>query len=56
MKQVEPYQQITELISSLSEMVRLRILRLLEAHELAVGEVAKVLQLPQSTVSRLEPG
>lgn len=33
-------------------MVRLRILRLLEVQELAVGEVARVLQLPQSTVSR----
>lgn len=33
-------------------MIRLRILRLLEAQELSVGEVAKVVQLPQSTVSR----
>ncbi len=32
--------------------MRLRMLRLLEAEELSVGEVAKVLQLPQSTVSR----
>jgi ArsR family transcriptional regulator len=32
--------------------MRLRILRLLEREELAVGEVAKVVQLPQSTVSR----
>jgi SAM-dependent methyltransferase len=52
MKETETHQSITELIANLSEMVRLRILRLLEAHELAVGEVAKVLQLPQSTVSR----
>ena len=52
MKDVETRQSITELIGNLSEMIRLRILRLLEAHELAVGEIAKVLQLPQSTVSR----
>lgn len=36
----------------LSDPARLRVLRALEAHELAVGEVAKALQLPQSTVSR----
>jgi ubiquinone/menaquinone biosynthesis C-methylase UbiE/DNA-binding MarR family transcriptional regulator len=44
--------QLTDLLATLSEMVRLRILRLLEAEELSVGEVAKVVQLPQSTVSR----
>jgi len=45
-------QSVTELIANLSEMVRLRILRLLEVQELAVGEISRVLQLPQSTVSR----
>lgn len=39
-------------LGSLSEPVRLRVLSLLAAEELSVGEVAKVLQLPQSTVSR----
>ena len=52
MKQTSAPHQITELIANLSEIVRLRLLRLLEAEELAVGEVAKILQLPQSTVSR----
>lgn len=39
-------------LAALSDHVRLRILRVLEREELAVGEVAKVVQLPQSTVSR----
>jgi ArsR family transcriptional regulator len=33
-------------------MARLRLLRLVEQEELSVGELARVLQLPQSTVSR----
>ncbi len=43
---------VTELLAALSEPVRLRLCRLLEREELSVGEVASVLQLPQSTVSR----
>lgn len=43
---------ITDRLAALGEAIRLRILRLLEAQELSVGEVAKVVQLPQSTVSR----
>lgn len=43
---------LTDRLLALSEMVRLRICRLLEAHELSVGEIAKVVQMPQSTVSR----
>jgi len=39
-------------LSGLNDGVRLRVLALLEAEELSVGEVASVLQLPQSTVSR----
>ena len=39
-------------LSSLGDMVRLRLLRVLEREELGVGELSKVLQLPQSTVSR----
>ncbi len=39
-------------LSALAEPTRLRILRLLEREELSVGEVARVVQLPQSTVSR----
>ncbi|MBX3384964.1 MAG: ArsR family transcriptional regulator [Phycisphaeraceae bacterium] len=43
---------ITDRLSALGEMVRLRILRILEREELTVGEVAKVFQMPQSTISR----
>lgn len=43
---------ITDLLASLAEPVRLRMLRVLEREELSVGEVANVVQLPQSTVSR----
>ncbi len=43
---------ITDRLSALGEMIRLRMLRILEREELSVGEVAKVVQLPQSTVSR----
>lgn len=43
---------LTDRLAALSEVVRLRICRLLERHELSVGEVASVVQLPQSTVSR----
>lgn len=39
-------------LGELGEGVRLRLLRLLETEELSVGEVAAVVQLPQSTVSR----
>lgn len=39
-------------LNALTDAVRLRVLRLLEREELAVGEVAKILQMPQSTVSR----
>ncbi len=47
-----PTSQILSRISALSDATRLRILRLLEREELSVGEVAAVLQMPQSTVSR----
>jgi len=43
---------ILERLAALSDPVRLRSLRVLEAEALSVGEVAKVVQLPQSTVSR----
>ena len=39
-------------LASLGDMARLRLLRLVEQEELSVGELAKVLQLPQSTISR----
>lgn len=43
---------VAERLSALAEPIRLRIARLLEAAELTVGEVGKVVQHPQSTVSR----
>jgi ubiquinone/menaquinone biosynthesis C-methylase UbiE len=39
-------------IQSLGDRTRLRLLRLLERHELGVVELCDILQLPQSTVSR----
>lgn len=39
-------------LSALNDLGRLRVLRLLEREELSVGELARALQLPQSTVSR----
>lgn len=37
---------------SLAEPIRLRLLALLEGHELPVADLAEIVQLPQSTVSR----
>ena len=39
-------------MGSLADPTRLRLLRLLEQHELGVAELCDILQLPQSTVSR----
>lgn len=39
-------------MEALADTTRLRLLRLLDAHELGVAELCEVLQLPQSTVSR----
>jgi ubiquinone/menaquinone biosynthesis C-methylase UbiE/DNA-binding transcriptional ArsR family regulator len=39
-------------MGSLADPTRLRLLRVLEQHELGVAELCEVLQLPQSTVSR----
>jgi SAM-dependent methyltransferase len=43
---------VTDRLAALSDMTRLRVLRLLECEALSVGEIAQVVQLPQSTVSR----
>lgn len=43
---------ILEHLSLLSDPLRVRILRLVEAEELAVGELSRVLQAAQSSVSR----
>lgn len=39
-------------LTTLAAPARVRLLRLLEVEELTVGEVARVVQMPQSTVSR----
>jgi DNA-binding transcriptional ArsR family regulator len=39
-------------LSALADPTRSRLLLLLDRHELTVGELCSVLQLPQSTVSR----
>jgi ArsR family transcriptional regulator len=44
--------RLVALMGSLTEAKRLRILRLLEQHELGVVELCDVLQMPQSTISR----
>jgi ArsR family transcriptional regulator len=52
---VKPASQPVALLAwmdSLADETRLRLLRLLERHELGVAELCDVLQLPQSTVSR----
>lgn len=43
---------ILDHLAALSDPIRVRMLLLLERHELTVGELCTVLQLPQSTVSR----
>lgn len=43
---------LVERLAAVSDAVRLRLLRVLEREELSVGELARVVQLPQSTVSR----
>lgn len=45
-------QDMASALSAIADGVHLRTLGVLEAEELAVGEIAQVLQLPQSTVSR----
>mgnify|MGYP001211639618 CR=1 FL=1 len=52
MKQSNTNRTIPDLLGDLADPVRVRLLRLLTREELAVGEIAKVVQMPQSTVSR----
>ena len=44
--------EILDHLSSLSDATRSRLLLLLERHELTVSELCRIVQLPQSTVSR----
>jgi ArsR family transcriptional regulator len=43
---------IFDLLQSLADETRARILLLLESHEFTVGEICQIVQMPQSTVSR----
>jgi ArsR family transcriptional regulator len=52
MKAPDPTVTLVARLSALADPTRLRILRLLHDDELAVSDLADVLQLPQSTVSR----
>lgn len=45
-------QRLLNWMESLADPTRLRLLRVLERHELGVAELCDVLQMPQSTVSR----
>ncbi len=49
---VPPVTPVLERLGALADEIRSRLLLLLDRHELAVGELCTVLQLPQSTVSR----
>lgn len=52
MKRAQGPNSVADRLAGLSEPARLRLLRILETEELTVGEIAKVVQMPQSTVSR----
>ncbi|MEM9374540.1 MAG: methyltransferase domain-containing protein [Planctomycetota bacterium] len=43
---------MVEMLDQLGDVIRVRTLRVLEREELAVGELARVLQIPQSSASR----
>ena len=47
-----PAPGILDQLTALADQTRARLLLVLERHELTVGELCQVLQLPQSTVSR----
>ena len=52
MNTAETLTDLAAALSALADATRLRIVRVLEAEVLAVGEIAQIVQLPQSTVSR----
>lgn len=51
-REIKAPQHLFDWMTSLADPTRLRLLGLLEHHELGVAELCEVLQLPQSTVSR----
>ncbi len=52
MKATAPAIPLQQTLATLGDALRLRMLRLLERHELTVGELAQVLQIAQSSASR----
>jgi len=52
MTKTDSFISTADRLAALAEPVRLRIVAALETAELSVGEVARVVQLPQSTISR----
>ena len=52
MKQPSSPTQLLARLDALGDPARLRLLALLDGHELGVGELTEIVQLPQSTVSR----
>jgi SAM-dependent methyltransferase/DNA-binding HxlR family transcriptional regulator len=52
LKRISKPNSVVERLAVLGDPIRLRLLRLLERQELSVGELSRVVQLPQSTVSR----
>ncbi len=52
MKRAEVRHLVIERLHAFSDSTRLRLVRLLEQEELSVGELARIVQMPQSTISR----
>ena len=51
-KRAADHSDLLDRLAALSDLARLRTLRLLARQELSVGELARALRLPQSTISR----
>jgi SAM-dependent methyltransferase len=51
-EQINPLPALAALLRATGDPLRLRLLHILTAEELSVGELVRVLQLPQSTISR----
>lgn len=49
---INPIPALASLLRATGDPIRLRLLHLLAAEELAVGELVRILSLPQSTISR----
>lgn len=52
MKQIDAANLLTDRLTHLADLTRLRLMCLVRGIEVSVGEIARAVQLPQSTVSR----